>query len=188
MLIVGQLTGDNATEAQRISQQLCIPVLASSATPNGKLQHVKSLQEEGHKVAMVCRSFCIPNGMTLTLAQIGDGINDAPSLAASDVGIMIAHGNRCLSAGGNILILASKLESLLTLFEVSDQTMRQVRANVRWALVYNAVAISLSMGVGHGFGFYISPSIAAAMMSASSMAITIQSLRLRQRLLGQAGV
>ena len=139
-LSVSILTGDNADEAQRISERLGIPVLASSATPSTKLEYIKSLQAAGHKVAMVA-----------------DGINDGPSLAASDIGIMIAQGKKCLSAGGKVLILGSKLESLLTLFRISDQTMKQVNANIRWALMYNVVAVSLAMGVGQPWGLYISP-------------------------------
>ena len=70
---------------------------------------------------------------------------------------MIAHDNRCLSAGGNVLILASKLQSLLTLFIVAEGTMKQVRKNIIWALTYNMVAISLAAGVGEPWGLRISP-------------------------------
>lgn len=70
---------------------------------------------------------------------------------------MIAHGNKCLSAGGNILILASKLQSLSTLFIVADGSMKQVRANVIWALTYNMMAIILAAGVGEQWGLHISP-------------------------------
>lgn len=70
---------------------------------------------------------------------------------------MIAHGNKCLSAGGNVLILASKLQSLLTLFMVADGTMRQVQTNINWALAYNVIAISLAVGAGRPWGLNISP-------------------------------
>lgn len=70
---------------------------------------------------------------------------------------MIAHGNKCLSAGGDVLILASKLQSLLTLFVVADGTMRQVQKNIVWALTYNIIAISLAVGAGQPWGLYISP-------------------------------
>ncbi|KAL8688795.1 MAG: hypothetical protein Q9224_004795, partial [Gallowayella concinna] len=93
------LTGDNEQEAQRVASQLGVGVMDAGATPQKKLEHIKTLQKQGHKVAM-----------------IGDGINDGPSLAAADLGIMMAHGNKCLSSGGSVLILASKLHSLLTLF------------------------------------------------------------------------
>ena len=70
---------------------------------------------------------------------------------------MLAHGNKCLSTGGSVLILASQLRSLLTLFTVADQTMRQVDINIRWALIYNIAAISLAVGIGHPWGISITP-------------------------------
>ncbi|KAL8678762.1 MAG: hypothetical protein Q9186_004913 [Xanthomendoza sp. 1 TL-2023] len=123
------LTGDNEQEAQRVASQLGVGVMDAGATPQKKLEHIKTLQKQGHKVAM-----------------IGDGINDGPSLAAADLGIMMAHGNKCLSSGGSVLILASKLHSLLTLFTVAERTMKQVQANIIEALAYNTIAISLAVG------------------------------------------
>lgn len=156
-LCISQLTGDNGEEAQRIASQLDVLVMDSSASPSKKLHHIQALQKEGHKVAMVRNAESIVRSGSDFRGQIGDGINDGPSLAAADVDIMIAHGNKCLSAGGNVLVLASRLQSLLTLFIVADGTMKQVRANVIWALTYNMMVISLAAGVGEPWGLHISP-------------------------------
>jgi P-type E1-E2 ATPase len=134
------LTGDTQQEASRISQELGIILTASSATPEVKLQHIKNLQSRGHKVMMV-----------------GDGMNDGPSLAASDVGVMMAHGRKCLSSGGSVLILQSQLQALRILLDISRSTMRQVSFNIIWALSYNVVAVALAIGMGESFGLTISP-------------------------------
>lgn len=84
-------------------------------------------------------------------------MNDGPSLAASDVGIMIAHGKKCLASGGNVLILHSQLQSLLVLFDIAKSTMRQVAWNISWALAYNLVALGLAVGLGSPLGIAISP-------------------------------
>lgn len=89
--------------------------------------------------------------------QIGDGINDGPSLATAEVGIMIAHGRKCLSSGGNVLILQSELQAILTLLDIAKSTMWQVSANIAWALAYNIVAVSLAIGLGAPIGLGISP-------------------------------
>lgn len=139
-LDVSMLTGDNPQEAARIAKELGIPVMASSATPEMKLQHVTKLQHEGYKFMM-----------------IGDGMNDGPSLAAADVGIMMAHGRTCLSSGGSVLILQSRLQALPTLIDISQSTMRQISFNITWALTYNVIAVALAVGLGEPIGLTISP-------------------------------
>ncbi|GAM86251.1 hypothetical protein ANO11243_042630 [Dothideomycetidae sp. 11243] len=163
---VSMLTGDNKDEARRISNLLGVTVMAASATPETKLKHVQDLIAQGHKVAMV-----------------GDGMNDGPSLAASDVGIMMAHGTKCLSSGGGVLILNSQLRSISTLLDIAAKTTRQIKFNVGWALAYNAVAVLLALGAGKSYGITITPPIAAAMMSTSSVSVTGLGLLLRRRLL-----
>ncbi|KAF2462845.1 HAD-like protein [Lindgomyces ingoldianus] len=156
------LTGDQPAEAWRISRELGIPVLDFAATPDVKLKHIKSIQARGGKV--------------------GDGMNDGPSLAAADVGVMIVNGRKCLTSGGSVLLLRPQLQSLITLLEISRTVMRQVSTNIAWVITYNVVAVALAMGLGKPLHVEISPPIAAAMMSVSSSFITVQGLLLRSRL------
>ena len=139
-LDVSMLTGDVESEAIRTSKELGILVTAAAAMPDVKLKHVYKLQNTGHKVMM-----------------IGDGMNDGPSLAAADVGVMMAHGRKCLSSGGSVLILQSRLKSLLVMLDISRATMRQVSINITWALTYNIIAVALAVGIGEPFGLSISP-------------------------------
>ena len=152
---VSMLTGDNAAEACRISQLLGISVTASAATPDVKLEHVKKLQQEGHRVLMVSRTTL--QSQLAKCAQIGDGMNDGPSLAAAEVGVMMAHGRKCLSSGGSVLILHSQLQSLLKLLDISRSTIHQVLANIAWALLYNIIAVALAIGLGSPFNLTITP-------------------------------
>jgi len=168
-LEVGMLTGDNTAEARRKSDQLGIPVAASCATPDVKLAHVKKLQGKGHKVMMVM-SFNRPIWCVIAhIAQIGDGVNDGPSLAAADVGIMIAHGRKCLSFGGSVLVLQSKLAALLTLLDIAKTTSSQVSANIAWALAYNVVAVALAVGVGIPDVFSLSPYVIYVLLCFADM-------------------
>ena len=84
-------------------------------------------------------------------------MNDGPSLAAAEVGVMMAHGRKCLSSGGSVLILNSQLQSLLKLLDISRSTMHQVSANIAWALVYNVIAVALAIGLGSPFNLTITP-------------------------------
>ncbi|KAF2635182.1 heavy metal translocatin [Massarina eburnea CBS 473.64] len=164
-LQLSMLTGDQPAEACRISKELGIPVLDSAATPDVKLEHIKSIQDKGGKVLM-----------------IGDGMNDGPSLANASVGVMMSNGRKCLTSGGSVLLLQPQLDSILTLLDISRKTMQQVSTNIWWAVTYNTVAVALAIGLGAPIGIHISPPVAAAMMSVSSLFITVQGLLLRGRL------
>ncbi|OQV11303.1 hypothetical protein CLAIMM_15159, partial [Cladophialophora immunda] len=159
------LTGDSKEEANRVSHILNIPVLASQAMPMEKLDLVRSLQKQGQKVAMV-----------------GDGLNDAPSLAAADVGIIIAHGSALSTMGGSVVFLKSSLGQLPLIFKMARRTKQQISFNLKWALAYNFCALVLATGLTKPFGVILTPTTGAALMSASSVAITFQSLRLREQL------
>ncbi|KAH7133794.1 hypothetical protein EDB81DRAFT_871221 [Dactylonectria macrodidyma] len=159
------LTGDVTQSAHRVCDIVGIRLLASEATPQDKLNHVKSLQENGNTVAMV-----------------GDGLNDAPSLAAADVGIALYHEAATPTAGASVMILNSRLDSILVLLEISRQTVQQIRINLSWVFGYNLLALSMAVGTVRPFGLTLTPPFAAALMSCSSMAITLNALRLRSRL------
>jgi cation transport ATPase len=115
-------------------------------------------------------------------------MNDGPSLATADVGIMMSNGRKCLTSGGSVLFLQPQLESITILLDISNATMDQIATNISWVILYNVVAVALAVGLGVPFGLQISPPIAAAMMSVSSLFITIQGLMLRSRLATQTSV
>nr|RBQ94951.1 hypothetical protein FVER53263_10970 [Fusarium verticillioides] len=139
------LTGDMPQSANRISQQLKIPVLASEATPQDKLDFVKRLQKDRKAVAMV-----------------GDGLNDGLSLAAADVGIALYHDVASPTVGATVFILNSRLESIPLLLKIAGLTMKQIRYNLVWVVGYNALALSMASGLFSPFGIVLTPPLAAA--------------------------
>ncbi|RKL39859.1 hypothetical protein BFJ72_g6588 [Fusarium proliferatum] len=134
------LTGDMPQSAHRISQQLKIPVLASEATPQDKLDLIKELQKEGEAVAMV-----------------GDGLNDGLSLAAADVGIALYHDVATPTVGATVFILNSRLDSIPLLLEIAELTMKQVRYNLVWVFGCNALALSMASGLFTPYGIVLTP-------------------------------
>ncbi|KAG9185543.1 hypothetical protein G6011_06874 [Alternaria panax] len=127
-LQVTMLTGDVDSEAARISSLLNIPVLASRTSPFDKMRHVQDLQQQGHHVAMV-----------------GDGVNDILAQSTADVGVSISLTQGCLARAESVVILSGGSHRLATAFIISRRVVAQARMNVRWALVYNAVALSLAV-------------------------------------------
>ncbi|KAF4955619.1 hypothetical protein FSARC_11816 [Fusarium sarcochroum] len=161
----GPLTGDLSQSAQRVSELVNMPVLGFEARPQDKLEYIKTLQADGSVVTMV-----------------GDGLNDAPSLAAADVGITLYHEAATATVGASVVILNTRLDSIPLLLKIAKRTMRQVRFNLAWVFTYNIFALSIASGFISPFGIVLTPPIAAALMSFSSIMITMNGLWLRSRL------
>jgi Cu+-exporting ATPase len=157
------LTGDNRATAAAIAQQLGIEEFEAEVLPEGKLEIIRKLQGQGRVVAMA-----------------GDGINDAPALAQADVGIAMGTGTDVAIESGGITLVKGDLSAILRARNLSQATMRNIRQNLFFAFVYNAIGVPLAAGVLYPFfGLLLSPIFAAAAMSFSSVSVITNALRLR---------
>jgi P-type Cu+ transporter len=158
------LTGDNQATAQEIAQTLGIQDFKAEVLPAQKAEIVKTLQSEGRIVAMA-----------------GDGINDAPALAQAQVGIAMGTGTDIAMESAGITLLKGDLEGILRARKLSQATMRNIRQNLFFAFVYNSIGVPIAAGVLYPvFGLLLSPILAAAAMSFSSVSVITNSLRLRK--------
>jgi Cu+-exporting ATPase len=156
------VTGDNATTARAVADKLGIEFEAD-VLPQKKADVVKERQQQGSVVAMA-----------------GDGVNDAPALAQADIGIAMGTGTDVAMEAGGITLLKGDLRGILRARHLSKSTMRNIRENLFFAFVYNAVGVPLAAGVLFpGFGLLLNPMIAAAAMSFSSVSVIGNALRLR---------
>jgi Cu+-exporting ATPase len=157
------LTGDNRTTAQAVAAKLGITEVEAEVLPEQKGDVVRRLRGQGRVVAMA-----------------GDGVNDAPALAAADVGIAMGTGTDVAMQSAGVTLVKGDLAGIARARALSRATMRNIRQNLVLAFVYNALGIPLAAGVLYpAFGLLLSPIVAAAAMSFSSVSVIANSLRLR---------
>ena len=161
---VVMLTGDNRTTAQAVARRLGIENVEAEVLPDQKSAVVEKLRQQGRVVAMA-----------------GDGVNDAPALAAADVGIAMGTGTDVAIESAGITLLKGDLTGIVRARRLSAATMRNIRQNLFFAFVYNAAGVPIAAGVLYPmFGILLSPVIAAAAMALSSVSVVGNSLRLRR--------
>lgn len=157
------LTGDNEATARAIAAQAGITEIIAQVMPEHKAEKIINLQQQG-----------------VTVAMVGDGINDAPALARADIGIAMGTGIDVAIESGDIVLMKGNLQGLLTALALSRATMRNIKQNLFWAFIYNVVGIPVAAGLLFAFGGpTLNPMIAGAAMAMSSVSVVSNALRLR---------
>ena len=158
------LTGDNRVTAEAVAKKLGIEEYEAGVLPEKKAEVIQRLQEEGRVVAMA-----------------GDGINDAPALALANVGIAMGTGTDVAMESGGVTLVKGDLAGIVRARKLSQATMRNIRQNLFFAFLYNSLGVPVAAGVLYPFfGLLLSPILAAAAMSLSSVSVITNSLRLRR--------
>jgi Cu+-exporting ATPase len=158
------VTGDNRVTAEAVAKKLNVDEVIADVLPEQKLEIVKRLQDEGHLVAMA-----------------GDGINDAPALAQAHVGIAMGTGTDVAMESADLTLVKGDLRAVARARRLSHATMRNIKQNLFWAFIYNILGVPIAAGVLYPvFGILLSPMIAAAAMSFSSVSVIANALRLRR--------
>lgn len=157
------LTGDNDETARKIANIIGIENVISNVTPNEKVKTIKSLKEEG-KLVMMC----------------GDGINDSPALASSNIGVSVSSGTDIAIDSADVILTKNNLKSIIELIKISKKTIRNIKQNLFWAFFYNTLMIPIAMGLFRNWGILINPMIASIAMVISSLTVIFNALRLRK--------
>lgn len=157
------LTGDNEITARAIAKQVGIANVVAGVLPDGKESVIRELQEKGKRVAFV-----------------GDGVNDAPSLARADVGVAIGAGTDIAVESADVVLVKNSLKDVAALIRLSRATIRNVKENLFWAFIYNTLGIPLAAGIFYPWlGWRLSPMLGALAMSLSSVCVVLNALRLK---------
>jgi Cu+-exporting ATPase len=158
------LSGDNRLAVEAVARSVGVSEVLAEVLPGDKARKIAALQEAGEIVAMV-----------------GDGINDAPALAAADVGIALGTGADVALEAADLTLIRDDLDLIPAAINLSRQMMRIIRQNLFWAFCYNVVALPVAAGVFYPlWGWTLNPALAAAAMAMSSVSVVTNSLRLRR--------
>lgn len=160
---VAMMTGDNEAVAKAVADELGIDVYFAEVLPENKDKKIKSLQDQGKKVAMV-----------------GDGVNDAPALTRADVGIAIGSGTDVAIESAGIILVENDPSDILRIIKLSEATYRKMVQNLIWATGYNVIALPLAAGVLAPIGFVLPPAVGALIMSLSTVIVAINAQLLRR--------
>lgn len=160
---VAMITGDNESIAKSVAKELAIDTYFAGVLPEDKVNKIKELQKDGSIVAMV-----------------GDGVNDAPALTQSNVGIAIGAGTDVAVEAGQIILIKNNPVDIVKIVELSRKTNNKMKQNLAWAAGYNVIAIPVAAGVLYPIGILLRPEWAALLMSASSVIVVLNALMLKR--------
>ncbi len=156
------LTGDNEKTAKIIAEKVGIKDIISNVLPKDKNEKIKELQQDNKIVMMV-----------------GDGINDAPSLATADIGVSLGNGTDIANNSSDVILLFDDLSKINELIQISNKTIRNIKQNLFWAFFYNALMIPIALGLLSKWKIILNPMIASLAMTLSSITVILNALRLR---------
>lgn len=157
------LTGDNTETAEKIAEEIGITKVISNVLPSEKANMIKKLKEE-NKFVMMC----------------GDGINDSPALASSNIGVSVNSGTDIAMDSSDVILTKNDLKSIVNLINISKKTIRNIKQNLFWAFFYNCLMIPVAIGLLKPIGISINPMIASLAMVLSSITVILNTLRLKK--------
>ena len=156
------LTGDNKETAEIIAKQIGITKVIADVLPTKKADIIKDLKKQGKRV-MMC----------------GDGINDSPALAISDIGVSVKSGTDIAMDSSDVILMKNDLNKIIDLINISKKTIRNIKQNLFWAFFYNSLMLPIAMGLLKPIGIAINPMIAGLAMVISSLTVILNALRLK---------